>query len=98
KKYYRNTKTNGDIGGLPAWRVDNLYTLIASIVTMTITVSGFYFAMANRLNILEQKQNYTNAQLNEISSMLKERRAFNDDTRARVITLETKMDNVVNNR
>jgi len=85
------------MGGLPKWRVDNLYTFIASIITMTMTIAGFYFAMVNRLNIIEQKQNYTNEQFAELNISLKERRALNNDTRERVITLESEVKELKSN-
>lgn len=91
-----NTKERVDLNELPAWRIDNLYTFIISIVTMAVTIAGFYFAMVNRLTLIEERQGIANVKLAEISDLLKDRAGYSEETRARVIMIESKIEALFN--
>lgn len=77
------------------WRIDNLYSFAVAVVIGVFTFASLYFAIVNRLNLMEQKQDYMIAQLEEMKLNSKARREFNDETRNRVTILETRLNELV---
>ena len=41
-----------------AWRVDNLYAIAISFITMVLAVSALYWGLSNKIDLLTQKVEY----------------------------------------
>lgn len=61
------------IDNIQPWRVDNIYPIVISFVTMILTVSALYWGLSNKIDLLTQKVDYyiekTNTNINSIREL-----------------------------
>ena len=43
---------------VPAWRVDNIYPIVVSFITMVLTVSALYWGLSNKIDLITQKMDF----------------------------------------
>ena len=67
-----------------AWRVDNLYAIAISFVTMVLAVSALYWGLSNKIDLLTQKVEYLIQNQNEYFQR-------NKDVQTRIGQMEVKI-------
>lgn len=43
---------------IPVWRVDNIYPIAISFITMALTVSALYWGLSNKIDLLTQRMDF----------------------------------------